>query len=104
MGLLTKITDGVDSNFYQTVAVSITNFGPDDRLADVGFQIRSTSMSFYIVNGGANPLHFSFNGNTLHGIIPPNSERLYSFRAANKIWFAAPGGATTASVEAWPHP
>ena len=92
------ITDGVDFNRFFEATITSTTFQSD---ADTLLLIRGPSLHFYIRNGSVNELEFSFNGNTLHGRILANSERLYAFRRVSKIWFRAPGGNVDVEVEAW---
>jgi len=98
------IDNGYDFNYYESFSISRTDFGDADGYANAYISLRGPVMSFYLVNSGGNPIEVSYNGNTLHSVIPANTTRLYSFRRISKIWFRAPSGTSTIDIEAWIHP
>ena len=91
-----KITAGIDFNRFFEITVNNAAFHAE---VDVQLLIRGPSLHFYIRNTGVSSVEFSFNGNTVHGRLAPNSERLYPFRRVSKIWFRSAG--TTVEIEAW---
>lgn len=93
------ITSGIDFNRFAEVAVTSSTF--DGYSADVLLLIRGPSLSFYIRNSGSNSVEYSFNGNTLHGRIPSNSERFFPRRRVSKVWLRVRAGSTTVEIEAW---
>ena len=98
------ITQGVDSNYYEFFTVTSPTFGDTDGYANVFIPLRGSVMSFYIINTSGNVVEYSFNGNTTHGRLAGNTERVYQFRRVSKIWFRAPAGTTTVILDAWMHP
>ena len=98
------ITDGVDRNFFAKLAISNTEFGDADGYSNVIFAFRGATKTIFLTNEGANPIEYSFNGNTLHGDLTTgtNTEHLeFLNRPASKIWFRVPSGGSTIRVEAW---
>ncbi len=98
------ITQGFDYNFHQLFTITSTTLGDADGYANVYIPLKGPVMSFYLINTSANLVEYSFNGNKTHGFLAGNSERLYQFRRVSKIWFRAPVGTVTVSLEAWMHP
>lgn len=98
------ITEGFDFNYHEVFSITLTAFGDSDGYANVYIPLKGPVMSFYLINTSGNVVEFSFNGNTFHGSLAGNSERLYQFRRVSKIWFRAPSGTVTVSLEAWMHP
>lgn len=91
------ITDGVDFNRFITVSVTSAVFQTN---ADAQLLIRGPSISFYMKNTGAADIEYSFNGSTLHGKLPTNTERFFPYRRVSKIWFRA-AAPSTVEIEAW---
>lgn len=95
------IVNGKDFNFFQKVTVDGYEF---PQLADVAISFRG-QFSFTLVNEGNNVIEYSFNGNTLHGDLTPDtptSALAFDNRRISKIWFRAPGGGDpVVRIEAW---
>lgn len=95
------IVNGKDFNFFQKVTVTSTTFQTD---ADVFFNFRG-QQSFSILNEGNVKVEYSFNGNTLHGDLTPNSASsgfIWDNRRIDGVWLRVPnGGSAVVRIEAW---
>jgi hypothetical protein len=104
---LGKITNGVDFNYFKRIVVTSTEFGSasDDYAADAFLNIKGGIKVLTLVNEGANTIEYSFNGNTIHGDLIPNTPTAalsFDNRTVSKIWFrVTAAGPSTIRVEAW---
>lgn len=83
---LGPITNGRDFNFFKKVPVSRSLFSSDcDAL------ITFTSENISLFNEGTGVIQFSFNGNTIHGELNPNTGTsnltITNSNSISKIWF-----------------
>jgi hypothetical protein len=111
-----KKTQGVDSSFFQKIAVDWTTFGGGPGITD-GYDgyspdmcITFTTAGLMLLNlgsGSTNVVEYSFNGTTVHGELnPANASAGMTFddRVQSLIWFRIQSGSTgpvVVSVQAW---
>lgn len=92
---------GKDYNFFQKVRITSDIFL---EVADVVINITNQS-GLSLINEGATLIEYSFNGNTLHGDLTPNTPSqgvIFDQRRVTAIWFRSPdGGANKVRIEAW---
>jgi hypothetical protein len=94
------INYGKDHNFFQRLTVNWSSF---NTLPDVIIPIMGNP-SFSFVNEGTNPVEYSYNGNTKHGDLVPNTPSAaisFNHRGQSQIWFRVLDGYTTVRVEAF---
>lgn len=99
-----KITQGADFNFFDRQTITLSEFGNADGYANVIIPIRTSYLVLSLINEGGDTIEYSFNGNTLHGDLVPNTPSealLFEGRSAFKIWFRVPSGSSTVRVEAY---
>lgn len=93
-------TLGKDWNFFDRVEVSNTDFS---ELCDVLINIKFLN-NLRLDNEGTESVEYSFNGNTVHGVLDPTNATaslLFLNRRVNKIWFKVDSGNSTIRIEAW---
>lgn len=99
--MVTAITNGKDSNFFQKLTVTSTTFLTN---SDITLNIRG-QQCISIINEGSVKVEYSFNGNILHGDLTPSSASsgfIWDNRVVSAIWFRVPnGGNAVVRVEAW---
>lgn len=94
-----KINFGKDRNYFKNFEISSTDFQDEcETLIKTKF-----INNFKITNTGSETIEYSFNGLTLHGsLIPGTRFSSVSFsRNINKIWFRAPNGPSSVSINAY---
>lgn len=96
------ITYGRDFNFFKQVTPTISTPGTFNFDADICITFPSYTVTFWVPSGTA-AIQYSFNGNTVHGIIDGTSASspsslTFENRQIAKIWFSGTG---TVRVEAW---
>ena len=92
-------TTGKDFNFFKRVTVTETNFPSTPQIV---INIRDVR-SFTMLNEGDQTIEYSFNGNTVHGDLIPNSPSAgltFDERTVGKVWLRA-AGTSTLRFEAW---
>ena len=98
---MSKINIGYDTNFFQLITISNTEF-PDDPSVRINIK---DQQCLSLVNYGNATIEYSFNGNILHGDMRPNTPTegiIFDNRRAGQIWLRSPTGvACEIRVEAW---
>lgn len=96
-------TKGADFNFFTKVTVIDGYFGGATGESDVYINIKG-QQTISLVNEGNAVVEYSFNGNTLHGDMTPNSPTTAIFfdnRRVSAIWFRTTVPGQIIRVEAW---
>jgi hypothetical protein len=110
-----KKKTGRDFNFYKIVAVNWEQFGSpanytdeDGYGADVFIPFPTQALSFISYGAdSANTIEYSFNGNTVHGDMVPQTSSgalVFDNRTVSSIWFRLKTGSTgpvSIRIEAW---
>lgn len=92
---------GKDFNFYQSVTVTAAAFGTNP---DVMINFRGQQNLRFDIVSGAGIVSYSFNGNTVHGVLTPStSYNTITFldRPNKLIWFSTSTGTSVVRVEAY---
>jgi len=96
-----KINVGYDTNFFQLITISNTEF-PDDSSVKINIK---DQQCVSLVNYGSATVEYSFNGNILHGDLRPDTPTegvIFDNRRVDQIWLRSPTGvACEIRVEAW---
>lgn len=94
-------TLGKDFNYFSLITVSSTSFTSESQ---VTFGFRG-QRSFSLVNYGSVTVHYSFNGNTVHGDLRPGTPTAaiaFDERYISGIWLKlATVGSAEVRIEAW---
>lgn len=94
------ITQGKDYNYFSRLTISSATFSNDPNCQ---FAFRGNP-SFSLINDGAGIIEYSFNGNTVHGDLVPNTPyaaMVFNLKGVNQIWFRLKSGsASDVRVEA----
>ena len=83
------ITQGVDFNHYQQEVLASASF-PED--AQVIIRFRGPQKLIFVCTAGS--VEYSFNGNTVHGVVTtssPDDKLDFGFRPGKKIWLRGTG-------------
>lgn len=91
-----KISFGKDKNYFKKADITSTDFQEE---SDVLINIKFIN-SIYISNTGLEIIEYSFNGITLHGLIISGTSLSFN-KNINKIWFRAPDGPSSVSINAY---
>lgn len=93
-------TLGKDWNFFTKKTITATSFSEE---CDVLINVKNlTNLTLH--NEGSVVVEYSFNGNTVHGDMTPDTATaslLFLNRRVSKIWFRVASGSTTVRVESW---
>ena|SRR3972149_1802208 len=98
--MVQPIIQGVDFNYFSKITVDGYNFSNE---SDIYLNIRG-QQTFSLINEGSAVIEYSFNGNTLHGDLTPNSPTAALFfdnRRVTAIWFRTTAPGQVVRVEAW---
>lgn len=97
---MTPKTQGKDYNFFTKTSITDTEF-PNESQITIPF---AGQFGFSMVNESLDVIEYSFNGNTLHGDLTPNSSTqalIFDNRRISAIWFRTAGSDSLVRVEAW---
>lgn len=97
---MTPKTQGKDYNFFTKISITDVEF-PNESQVTIPF---AGQFGFSMVNESSDVIEYSFNGNTLHGDLTPNSSTqalIFDNRRVSAIWFRTAGSDSLVRVEAW---
>lgn len=100
MVTITAKTQGKDFNYFKKVDVASSSFQDNPEIV---INIRGIS-SFSLVNEGDAVVEYSFNGETVHGDLTPDTPTeaiFFDNRPVSYIWFRTATPGQTVRVEAW---
>lgn len=96
------IVNGKDFNYFSQISTSSGVFGVNP---DVQISFRGTNQRLRLdIISGSGIVSYSFNGNTVHGILTPSTTYNYidfGIRSSKLIWFKTSTGTSVIRVEAW---